>query len=142
MFEILDTLNSSKYFTGIMMILLNIGSRFVEIKLGSSMEAFIKYNIARELLIFTIAWMGTRDIIVSIILTASFVVLSEFLLNHKSKFCVLPDKYKTIHVDTNGDGVISDSEINKAIETLEKAKKQKERNRNLNLLDFYNQSLV
>ena len=142
MFEILDTLNSSKYFTGIMMIILNIGSRFVEIKLGSSMESFIKYNVARELLIFTIAWMGTRDIIVSIILTASFVVLSEFLLNHKSRFCVLPDKYKTINVDANSDGVISDSEINKAIETLEKAKKQKEKNRNLNLLDFYHQSLV
>ena len=142
MFEILDTLNSSKYFTGIMMILLNIGSRFVEIKLGSSMESFIKYNVARELLIFTIAWMGTRDIIVSIILTASFVVLSEFLLNHKSRFCVLSDKYKTINVDANSDGVISDSEINKAIETLEKAKKQKEKNRNLNLLDFYHQSLV
>ena len=142
MFDILDTLNSSKYFTGIMMILLNIGSRFVEIKLGSSMESFIKYNVARELLIFTIAWMGTRDIIVSIILTASFVVLSEFLLNHKSRFCVLSDKYKTINVDANSDGVISDSEINKAIETLEKAKKQKEKNRNLNLLDFYHQSLV
>ena len=142
MFEILDTLNSSKYFTGIMMILLNIGSRFVEIKLGSSMESFIKYNVARELLIFTIAWMGTRDIIVSIILTASFVVLSEFLLNHKSRFCVLSDKYKTINVDANSDGVISDSEINKAIETLEKAKKQKEKNRNLNLLDFYHQSIV
>ena len=142
MFEVLDTLNSSKYFTGIMMILLNIGSRFVEIKLGSSMESFIKYNVARELLIFTIAWMGTRDIIVSIILTASFVVLSEFLLNHKSRFCVLSDKYKTINVDANSDGVISDSEINKAIETLEKAKKQKEKNRNLNLLDFYHQSLV
>ena len=111
MFEILDTLNSSKYFTGIMMILLNIGSRFVEIKLGSSMEA-------------------------------SFVVLSEFLLNHKSRFCVLPDKYKTINVDSNSDGVISDSEINKAIETLEKAKRQKEKDRHLNLLNFYNQSLV
>ena len=50
-----NTLNSSKYFTGIMMILLNIGSRFVEIRLSDSMESFIKYNIAREMLIFTIA---------------------------------------------------------------------------------------
>ena len=54
MFEILNTLNTSKYFTGVMMILLNIGSRFVEIRLGDSMEAFVKYNVARELLIFTI----------------------------------------------------------------------------------------
>ena len=66
-----------------MMILLNIGSRFVEIKLSDSMESFIKYNIAREVLIFTMAWMGTRDIIVALILTASFMILSEFLLNNK-----------------------------------------------------------
>jgi len=141
MFEFLNVLNSSKYFTGIMMILLNIGSRFVEIKLSDSMEAYIKYNIAKELLIFTIAWMGTRDIIVALVLTAVFVVLSEFLLNNKSKFCVLPDKYKRLIVDTNKDGIISDIEINKAIETLEKAKKQKESERRIDLLNHY-QSLV
>jgi len=137
MFEFLDVLNSSKYFTGVMMILLNIGSRFVEIKLSDSMEAYIKYNVAREVLIFTMAWMGTRDIVVALTLTAVFVILSEFLLNNKSKFCVLPDKYLRINVDTNKDGIISDSEINKAIETLEKAKKQKEKERNLDLLNQY-----
>jgi hypothetical protein len=137
MFEFLDVLNNSKYFTGVMMILLNIGSRFVEIKLSDSMEAYIKYNVAREVLIFTMAWMGTRDIVVAIILTAAFVILSEFLLNSKSKFCVLPNKYTSLIIDKNKDGIISDSEINKAIETLEKAKKQKEKERNLNLLNQY-----
>jgi len=135
--ELLDTLNTSKYFTGVMMILLNIGSRFVEIKLSDSMESYIKYNIAREVLIFTMAWMGTRDIIVAFLLTAAFVVLSEFLLNSKSKFCLLSNKYKRMNVDTNQDGIITDAEINKAIETLEKAKKQKEQERNMNLLNHY-----
>ena len=125
-FDIFNSLNNSKYFTGIMMILLNIGSRFVEIKLSDSMESFIKYNIAREVLIFTMAWMGTRDIVVALVLTASFVVLAEFLLNNKSNYCILPEKYKYLKVDINHDGKISDSEINKAIETLEKARKQKE----------------
>jgi uncharacterized membrane protein len=136
-FEVLNTLNNSKYFTGIMMILLNIGSRFVEIKLNDSMESFIKYNIAREVLIFTMAWMGTRDIIVSIVLTASFMILAEFLLNHKSNYCILPDKYKYLKVDSTQDGNISDTEINKAIETLEKARKQKENERNSQLLNYY-----
>ena len=62
-------------------------------------------------------------------------------MNSKSKFCVLPDKYKRLNFDTNKDGVISDIEINKAIETLEKAKKQKESERHMNLLNHY-QSLV
>ena len=135
--ELLDTLNTSKYFTGVMMILLNIGSRFVEIKLSDSMESYIKYNIAREVLIFTMAWMGTRDIIVAFLLTAAFVVLSEFLLNSNSKFCLLSNKYKRMNVDTNQDGIITDAEINKAIETLEKAKKQKEQERNMSLLNHY-----
>jgi uncharacterized membrane protein len=135
--EVFNTLNNSKYFTGIMMILLNIGSRFVEIKFSDSMESFIRYNIAREVLIFTMAWMGTRDIVVALVLTASFMVLAEFLLNHKSNYCILPDKYKYLNVDTNQDGKISDSEINKAIETLEKARKQKEKEKNSEFLNYY-----
>jgi len=139
--EVLGTLNSSKYFTGIIMIMLNIGSRFVEIKLSDSMEQYIKYNIAREVLIFSMAWMGTRDIIVALILTASFVILSDFLLNAKSNLCILPNKEQYIKVDTNKDGVITDVEINNAIGLLEKAKRQKDKERNQTLMNYY-QSLT
>jgi len=136
-FELLNSLNSSKYFTGIVMIMLNIGSRFVEIKLSDSMEAYIKYNIAREVLIFSMAWMGTRDIIVALVLTAVFVVLSNFLLNAKSNFCILPNKNQYLKVDTNNDGLINDVEINQAIQLLEKAKKQKDVERNQSLMNYY-----
>ena len=135
--ELIGRLNSSKYFTGIVMIMLNIGSRFVEIKLSDSMEQYIKYNIAREVLIFSMAWMGTRDIIVALLLTAAFVVLSDFLLNAKSNLCILPNKQKYLKVDTNKDGIISDVEINSAIELLERAKKQKKTERNQTLMNYY-----
>ena len=138
-FQLLDSLNSSKYFTGVVMIMLNIGSRFVEIKFSDSMEAYIKYNVAREMLIFSIAWMGTRDIVVSILLTASFMVLSDFLLNDKSCLFILPHKYK--YLNKNNDGIISDAEIKKAMETLEKAKKQNETKKNTELLDYYHSQL-
>ena len=137
LFELLNSLNSSKYFTGIVMIMLNIGSRFVEIKLSDSMEAYIKYNIAREVLIFSMAWMGTRDIIVALVLTAVFVVLSNFLLNAKSNFCILPNKNQYLKVDMNNDGLINDVEINQAIQLLEKAKKQKDVERNQSLMNYY-----
>ena len=68
----------------------------------------------REVLIFSMAWMGTRDIIVALILTASFVILSDFLLNAKSNLCILPNKEQYIKVDTNKDGIITDVEINNA----------------------------
>ena len=136
-FNIIGSLNSSKYFTGVVMIMLNIGSRFVEIKLSDSMEQYIKYNIAREVLIFSMAWMGTRDIVVALILTAVFVILSDFLLNAKSNLCILPNKQQYLKLDTNNDGIINDVEINKAISLLEKAKKQKEKERNQTLMNYY-----
>ena len=122
------------------MLLLNIGSRFVEIKLNDSMESFVKSNIAKEILIFTMAWMGTRDIIVAFILTASFIILSEFLLNNNSNYCIISKKY-SMKIDKNKDGIISDVEINQAIKVLENAKKQKEKLRNMDLLNYY-QSLT
>jgi hypothetical protein len=136
-FNVIGILNSSKYFTGVVMIMLNIGSRFVEIKLSDSMEQYIKYNIAREVLIFSMAWMSTRDIIVALILTAVFVILSDFLLNAKSNLCILPNKQQYLKLDTNNDGIINDIEINKAISLLEKAKKQKEKERNQTLMNYY-----
>jgi len=136
-FEMLNSLNSSKYFTGLIMLILNIGSRYVELKLSDSMESFVKYNMGREMLIFSIAWMGTRDIIVALLLTAAFVVLSDFLLNANSKLCVLPNKYQYLNIDKNKDGKISDVEINRAMKTLEKAKKQREEDRNMNLLNYF-----
>jgi hypothetical protein len=139
--DVLNTLNTSKYFTGVVMIMLNIGSRYVELNLSDSMESFIKYNMAREVLIFSMAWMGTRDIVVALLLTSAFVVLSDFLLNANSKFCVLPNKYAYLNLDKNKDGQISDVEINSAIDVLEKAKRQREQNKNINLLNYFHNSI-
>ena len=122
-----DKLNNSKYFLGIMMILLNIGSKYVTVKLSKSQEAYLRNHIVRELLIFTVCWMGTRDIFVSIVVTGAFFVLTQHLFNEDSRFCILPEKYRKFHLllDTNGDGVISDQEIDDAVALLTKAKKQK-----------------
>lgn len=138
----INSLNTSKYFTGIVMILLNIGSKYVELNLSKSMEEYIKYNIAREMIIFSMAWMGTRDVVVALVLTASFSIMADFLLNYKSKFCVLPKKYTQINIDKNKDGIISDLEINDAISILERAKKQKEQGERASLLNNYYNVIV
>jgi hypothetical protein len=55
-------------------------------------------------------------------------VLSEYLFNEESRFCIVPSKYRVLHklVDTNKDSVISESEITSAIQILEKANKKKQ----------------
>lgn len=116
-------INNSKLLAGLGMIILNLFSKYVVINLSKSQEAFIRNTVTREILIFVIAFVGTRDLLMSLFLTATFIVLSGTIFNEKSKFCVIPEKYKYLHneVDTNKDGKITNDEIKKAQDILYKA---------------------
>jgi len=120
-------LNSSKFFAGIVMIMLNIGSKFITIQFSKSTEEYLKYSISKQLLVFAMAWMGTRDIYTALALTAIFVILSEHLFNEESSLCVVPHDYRVLNklVDSNNDGKVSEAEYNNAIAVLERAKKEK-----------------
>jgi hypothetical protein len=84
-------------------------------------------NVTKQLLIFAMAWMGTRDIYTALVLTAVFTILSDHLFNEESPYCCVPNRYRILSkiVDKNLDGNISDDEINNAIAILEKAKRDK-----------------
>ena len=132
----LSNLSNNKYFIGLVMIFLNIGSKYVEIKLSNNQERFIK-SIAREVLIFTIAFMGTRDIVSSLILTGVFIILTNYIFNENSNLCVLPKNLKKLEsvINRNNDNFISQDEINKAIQILDKAKKQEALNTQLSMIN-------
>jgi len=125
--EHLYALNNSKFFAGIIMLIMNIGSKYITLELSKSQEDYVKYTLGRQILVFAILWMGTRDIVVALILTCVFIVFADYLLNDNSKYCIIPDKYRDVipHLDANGDGKISQKEINDAIHLLKKARKNK-----------------
>lgn len=120
-------LNNSKFFAGIIMILLNIGSKFITIQFSKSTEEYMKMSVGKEILVFAMAWMGTRDIYVALGLTAIFTILSDHLFNEESSLCIVPEKYRILDkiVDTNNDGEVSETELAQAISILEKAKRDK-----------------
>ena len=120
-------LNNSKFFAGIIMILLNVGSKFISIQFSRSTEEYLKMNITKQILDFSMAWMGTRDIYTALVLTAVFTILSDHLFNEESPYCIVPKKFRVLTkiIDTNSDGVVSDNEISNAIAILEKAKTNK-----------------
>ena len=128
--NIIKNLDNSKLFAGIIMILLNVGSKFIAIQFSKSTEEYMKMNISKQLLVFSMAWMGTREIYPSLMLTAAFVILSEHLFNEESDYCIVPHKYRILNklIDTNNDGIVSETELNDAIKVLERSKKEKQRN--------------
>jgi hypothetical protein len=122
-------LNNSKFFAGVVMILLNVGSKFIQIQFSKSTEEYMKWSVSKQLLVFAMAWMGTRDIYTALGLTAIFTILSEYLFNEESSLCIVPQKYRILHtlIDINEDGNVTEPELAAAIAVLEKAKREKQR---------------
>jgi hypothetical protein len=137
-------LNNSKFFAGIVMILLNIGSKFIAIQFSRSTEEYLKLNITKQILVFAMAWMGTRDIYTALILTAVFTVLSDHLFNEESPYCIVPKKFRVLAnvIDTSNDGIISEQEISNAISILERARREKELKNNKHSFTLYHNFLT
>ena len=114
--NIIKYINNNLYVTGLAVLILNVVSKYVQINLSKTQENFIKSAFTRELLIFTICFTSTRDIVKSFYLTAAFIILSSTVFNEKSNYCLIPNKYLIYEdiLDINGDDKVSQDEISKA----------------------------
>ena len=83
------SLNTSKVFAGLMIVILNIASKYVTIDVSDSMECYLKSTFSRQLLLFSIIWFGTRDIYISLCGSILVIIAIDFVFNEKSKFCCL-----------------------------------------------------
>jgi hypothetical protein len=79
-------LNNSTLFNGTMLLLLNVGSRFIAHELSDDDAEYSQNLILRRLAIFAVCFVGTKDLIISIILTAAFVILSAGIFRGKGPF--------------------------------------------------------
>lgn len=126
----IKNINESKLLIGIAMILLNIGSKYVDFKFTKTQEQLLRNGIAREILIFTIVFMGTRDILYAILLTAAFAILSQYVFNENSKYCLISRRMHEINalIDVDKDGIISPEEEQRALDILKKAERNRDKN--------------
>ena len=89
-----ENMNDNKYFIGLMMIVVNIGSRFIIGELSDEQKKLINDKFLRRLFIFGVFFMATRDIVTSLILTIVFVLTISELFNDEEQ-----DKKEEINVD-------------------------------------------
>jgi hypothetical protein len=134
-------LNTSTFFAGFVMLILNIGSRYINLDLNSSTESWIKYLMSKEVLVFAVSWMGTRSIYYALVITACFTIVVDHFMNVDSKYCVVPSKFRDLHTMTEEkhgpEKKVTDLEISNALHTLEKAKKEKEETDHLELVKYH-----
>ena len=130
--DLLHELNTSKYFLGFFIIVLNIGSKFINIRLNEFHEQLLRDTIGRELMIFAICFVGTRDILVALVMSSTFILLNDYLFNNESSLCIIPRHYRDkmrFAMDVNNDDKIDEIEIKNAIRILNKAKQQQTQER-------------
>jgi hypothetical protein len=84
--EYVQYIESSPMFAGIMMLLLNIGSRYITHEYSDNDEEYMQNILLRRITIFAICFVGTRSIITSILLTAAFIIISAGIFRGKSLY--------------------------------------------------------
>ena len=125
--KFLNDLNKSKILTGLTMLLLNVGAKYIDMRFSKTQEQALRNGLAREMLIFAVAFMATHDIVMSLLLTGAFFILAEYLFNDESSLCIIPERMRRIalEIDMNHDNKITPDEERRAIEVLQKAEMQK-----------------
>ena len=83
-------LNGNKYMLGLMILLINLGARYIGNEVGEFMHKVLNHKFARRFLIFLVLWMGTRDLVVAGVITIGFILLVNTIFNEHSQFCILP----------------------------------------------------
>ena len=73
----LDALNDNKFFLGIMLLLLNIGSRYLVDEFSVDPNTYTQNVILRRLAVFAVCFVGTRDLVTSVLLTAGFIIIAQ-----------------------------------------------------------------
>lgn len=86
MIEYINRAANSPFIIGIMMLLLNIGSRFIVHEFSADNSEYSQNIVLRRFTVFAVCFVGTRDIVVSTILTAAFVILAGGIFRGKGPF--------------------------------------------------------
>lgn len=79
-------INTNPYFIGLMMLLLNLGGRFLGLEISKEQEKFFTHPWVRRMLFFTVLFVATRNVIVALIMTVFVVLFVSVLFNENSNF--------------------------------------------------------
>ena len=122
-YNFISSLNNSKIFSGIVMILMK-GAKYVSLELSEEQEEFLSRKSIRRILIFAIFFMATKDVIISILLTGIFILFIGSVFNDNSKYSIIKKK-------TPKTKIIFKDDVIKAKKIIRKYEKQEQLKKNL-----------
>lgn len=85
--------NQSKVMWGVSMLLLNFGARYVISDLGKVHELVLSSEIMKKMVVLSMFFVATRDLLTSFLLTVAYVIIVDGMLHEKRKICILPNTF-------------------------------------------------
>jgi hypothetical protein len=108
---ILQGMNQNPYFIGLMMLLLNLGGRFISLEVTKQQEQFLQLPWVRRVLIFTVLFVATRNLWVAFWSTLMVVLLLGYLFNENSALCLFGKGGKQGSTCSDGAGKAKEGEM-------------------------------
>lgn len=84
--------NTNPYFIGLMMLVLNLGGKYLGMDVSKGQERFFQNPWFRRFIIFTVLFISTRNIWVALTLGTILIILLHYLLNENSSLFLFKSK--------------------------------------------------
>jgi hypothetical protein len=75
----MESITENKFLLGIMILMVNLGSRHLVDEFSQDEKEYNRNIILRRFAIFAVCFVGTRDLFVSLVLTAVFIIFASGL---------------------------------------------------------------
>ncbi len=85
---LMSSINTNPYFIGLMMLLLNLGGRFLALEITKEQEKFLSQPMVRRFFLFAVLFVATRNIVIAAGLAVLVILVLGYLFNENSSMCL------------------------------------------------------
>jgi len=85
---LMASVNSNPYFIGLMMLLLNLGGRFLSLEISKDQEKVLSMPMVRRFFLFAILFVATRNVVIAAGLAIIVILCLGYLFNENSELCL------------------------------------------------------
>ncbi len=83
-----QSVNTSPVFTGLMMLFMNLGGRFLPFEISKAQEAILQHPYFRRFMIFVLLFMATRNVVIAFWMSIVVILFIGYFFNENSSLCI------------------------------------------------------
>lgn len=83
------TIVNHPFLIGVLILVMNLCSRHIMLDIPEEIQTFMQNIWVRRIAVFSVVFISTRNVEVSLLITLLFVIIFQYLLNKGKRICLL-----------------------------------------------------